>query len=961
MPKTFHEITRWDGGLNTHFDESDIDATELSAISNWSVSKPGRIYTITGQLHSLNADTTSYKGGTDEYNLDKAYGTNTAADIHTYLNHIWQQKSYQLSDGTTGQIQSGNGLLVFDADYPLEGNDYHSIFGMDTDTRTIWSAVTAEPTKYAVVITEDGVVYLIEGLTSAAETIAFMGTSGANYHVIGNSSVTQTEDADVSCRAFWAEGALRISETSHSSGSRVKWFGRCIQKRFGGTTYGRYDRGFNRWSFQDASLDAPEIQDLADLTETVNPHVDKQSHSDVIVNHALPNTVPGWFGVVGDFEYYPTGDMRGKALNLSLTPSTGEDDGGWEATNYEFSQTLVYQGNQESLPALMRVHKNSFDGSANKSGTDYSQGYVPLAAQQYWKSIQVHGAVNPGAGLDYNDRVTGARIYIRKHNSNKRWTLFLDCDFTRGVRQNTFEDFNVDWSNSNTYAAKCDEVETYSGSTTIELSGDGSELMTAYFGDPSSNLREDLDGFVGNTLDSGQTGIVGGSVMRVVGRYIWPGTKLASITDDDTAVLTNGSYGTYNHGGGTSGNSLTFENDNRNWQFKTSGYADTGLSDIKNPSPQTYESINGFSPENTIISFESAGQGWEDAIVLNRRCFAVGMNYMNKDSGQTELMSDRLFYSAISKYDTFPVSNWIDIGINDGESFKALAGLANRLLAFKETTLYIINVQNPNDGGWFLEAELKGMGVSGPNSIAKTDKGIIFANVYGLYVYDAQGIPLDVTPKIDKATWKADLTAANHTITVGYDGTSEQVIIGLTGTIDADAQAPQDAQPYYVYDIKTQSFVRHEKNMSDDMTNFANITDTGELIWMGQGQIGQNHDGEFSFKKYTSNDLGFADASQDVQYFTTKLMDFGSPALMKKFYNLYVDIKSSGTYNVDFIVNGTTVNKTGSGSSYTKIKVDISGASNSTTFQLKVLNKADVDVSINSISLEYRTLYKRVT
>ena len=71
------------------------------------------------------------------------------------------------------------------------------------------------------------------------------------------------------------------------------------------------------------------------------------------------------------------------------------------------------------------------------------------------------------------------------------------------------------------------------------------------------------------------------------------------------------------------------------------------------------------------------------------------------------------------------------------------------------------------------------------------------------------------------------------------------------------------------------------------------------------------------------------------------------------------------TYNVeydeDFIVNGTTVNKTGSGSSYTKIKVDISGVSNSTTFQLKVLNKVDVAVSINSISLEYRTLYKRVT
>ena len=942
MPKSFHEINRWDGGLNTHFDEADIDPTELSEISNWSVSKIGRIYTTDGQL--VDASTTPYKAGTDEYNLDLAYGISTSV-VDIYLNHIWQQGSYGTDTGGPGakrEIQAGNGLLIFDADYPFYNNDYNNIFGMDS-TSKIWEDVTVASTKYAVVINDHGEVFLIEGLSTATETLAF----GEHYHVIGTSSIARTADAapDTTCRAYWAEGALRVSDTNHSTGSRVKWFGRCVQTRFGYSSWGRYDRAFNRWSFQNASLDPPEIMDLDDLNFDPSSG-NGQAHDDVNVDHSAPDPVPGFYGVVSEVDYFPTGDQRGKALNLNVTASTGKTDGGWEATNYEFAQTLVYQGNQESLPAVMRVHK---------SGTDYSEGYKTLDPQQYWTSVQVLGATNVAAGLDYNDRVTGARIYIRKHNSNKRWTLFLDCDFSRGVRQNTFEDFQTSWVTAGIFAVEVPSCDTTDEDETMECTG-GTGTTIAWYGGASDKIT--LDGFEGGGASSlAYAGVQVGC--RVTGRNVWPGTKVASIDSGDLELeMDHEAYGTYT---GTN-NTMGFENDNRNWQFKTSGYAATGLADIKNPSPQTYESLNGFSPDSTIISFESAGQGWEDATVLNRRCFAVGMNYVNKDSGQTELMSDRLFYSAIAKYDTFPVGNWIDIGINDGESFKAVEGLANRLLAFKETTLYVINVQNPSDGGWYLEAELKGMGVSGPNSIAKTDKGIFFANLYGLYIYNAQGIPVDVAEKLDKSTWKTDLTEADHNITVGYDGTSEQVIVGLTGTIETTLLFPENSKPYYVYDIKTRSLVRHEEHMSDDITNFANITETGELVWMGQGVPDASNTGAFSFKKYTSNDLGFADTSRNVQYFTTKLMDFGSPASMKKFYSLYVDIKSSGTYDVDFIVNGvTTVTKTGSGSSYTKIKVDISGAANSSTFQLKVLNQADVDVSINSITLEYRTLYKRVS
>ena len=98
------------------------------------------------------------------------------------------------------------------------------------------------------------------------------------------------------------------------------------------------------------------------------------------------------------------------------------------------------------------------------------------------------------------------------------------------------------------------------------------------------------------------------------------------------------------------------------------------------------------------------------------------------------------------------------------------------------------------------------------------------------------------------------------------------------------------------------------------------------------------------------------------QYFITKLDDLGSPALMKKFYNLYINLKTGGAYNFDVIVNGTTVNTSGGTiGSFTKLKVSLSTVANASTFQLKILNKTTTSITINSISLEYRVLYKRVS
>ena len=85
-------------------------------------------------------------------------------------------------------------------------------------------------------------------------------------------------------------------------------------------------------------------------------------------------------------------------------------------------------------------------------------------------------------------------------------------------------------------------------------------------------------------------------------------------------------------------------------------------------------------------------------------------------------------------FDCFPRSNYIDVVKGDAEEYTALIGYADRLLAFKTNTLYIINVAGtPTE--WFLESEHKNMGVKRPCQAIKTEDGVMWANGNGAFVY----------------------------------------------------------------------------------------------------------------------------------------------------------------------------------------------------------------------------------
>ena len=100
----------------------------------------------------------------------------------------------------------------------------------------------------------------------------------------------------------------------------------------------------------------------------------------------------------------------------------------------------------------------------------------------------------------------------------------------------------------------------------------------------------------------------------------------------------------------------------------------------------------------------NVGDSWKISCIANRRVFIANISiFENSDS---KIYADRIMYSEIGKYDTFPSFNFIDIVKGDAEAYTCLMEFSDRLLAFKNNTLFIINISNPFAAVLFLTKPL---------------------------------------------------------------------------------------------------------------------------------------------------------------------------------------------------------------------------------------------------------------
>ena len=156
-------------------------------------------------------------------------------------------------------------------------------------------------------------------------------------------------------------------------------------------------------------------------------------------------------------------------LGFNLQAEAVGSDGSIPSGTYEFAQTFIYDGVQESLPTVMT-------------------GLVTVTTN---KRLSLSIIASHG----YDERITGGRIYFRDSTSKGEFQLLADIDLTYGCRTN-LESKHVGWST------------IYSGASFL--------FCTVAIQDPNADTYSSLNGYnadlssisIGNTGEGYKTSVV---------------------------------------------------------------------------------------------------------------------------------------------------------------------------------------------------------------------------------------------------------------------------------------------------------------------------------------------------------------------------------------------------------------------------------------------------------------------
>ena len=363
---------------------------------------------------------------------------------------------------------------------------------------------------------------------------------------------------------------------------------------------------------------------------------------------------------------------------------------------------------------------------------------------------------------------------------------------------------------------------------------------------------------------------------------------------------------------------------------------------------------------------------YKHAVVVNRTSYVGNVQVFNRRNGTVKVEGDSMYKSVVNEFDTFTDYNKIEAAVNDGESITALAEFADKVLQFKQNTLYIINVSRQIE---ILESTHKHKGASNPAAVCKTDYGIAWANENGCFLYDGKRV-IDLLEdkgmqKIKQSDWTDFITADSGTAIspglpmVGYNPRKRHLIVventGASGTGLG-----------YIHDMVTGSWVKAGASRFNDAvkSNFINDWE-GNLMYVTSDRPHKWVDASSQTNKL------------DLQ---TKDIDFGQPSVRKKVYKVYITYKGDGThvqinYGADglapagtfyAITSGTDGSSSNTGAAnkciafnagttdWLKAELKPSASINNiSSFRLKIsadgTNAISADFQINDISIVYRT------
>jgi|8_EtaG_2_1085327.scaffolds.fasta_scaffold14897_2 hypothetical protein len=274
---------------------------------------------------------------------------------------------------------------------------------------------------------------------------------------------------------------------------------------------------------------------------------------------------------------------------------------------------------------------------------------------------------------------------------------------------------------------------------------------------------------------------------------------------------------------------------------------------------------------------------YKHSVVLNRVLYVGNVQVFDRSKGTIRVEGDAMYKSVVNKFDVFTDYNKIEAAVSDGEEIKALEEFADKILQFKQNTLYIINA---SDSIEILEGTHKHKGVSSSASVCKTDYGVAWANEHGCYLYNGRNI-VDLLEKkglqkIKESDWQSFV----HTPMVGYFPRKRQLIVVDDVSTSGDGSV-------YLYDMVTGSWSKSSSAKFADAikTNFINDWN-GDLV----------HSTSDTPQKWSD-----ASVSNANFVYKTKDIDFGQPSVAKKIYKVYVTYQgNAAALTCKYAINGDT-------------------------------------------------------
>ena len=479
MPKRLYQIKDFSGGLNNLKDPADIADNEVADVSNLTFTKQGAIGGAFNMKTSSNylGDTYQTAAGDHIDHLEAGYGLgyfetdhavadsvtrslditgNIASsgqgfsffyDLSTQRIHLFAQSDGSVkqdpdsgsnaSAGTTINIANwfptGTELLVsgsttgtggssitagsMDGIYTVVGSNGTNIVYLNRPPNNMIA------TSLGGLAEGDNILYVtavVSGIPSGDQVLLLAHPDEHKIDVFSTKkggwttdviTLQSYDDDNTNSKVLYhrSEDSIRCFDTNLDTNGRVKWYGWISRQHFA-YPGNQYTYEYSGYYAKDNDLKPPSFGQY-----------EKDS---------------------GTALAYPT---AGLGFNLKCFSSSNE--GLIEEKTYEFAQSFVYDGNQESLLS----HYNKLDNSP------VSTLDTTLSATAF-KSL----SVQIGAKGAYDPRISGGRIYIRESGTDDEFNLLLDIDLTKGARTDLSGDFTP-WkyaSNSSEFYIG-DSVTTY--------------------------------------------------------------------------------------------------------------------------------------------------------------------------------------------------------------------------------------------------------------------------------------------------------------------------------------------------------------------------------------------------------------------------------------------------------------------------------------------------------------------